>query len=75
MTPQKYVRFSNLRDWGIVNNWTTLRRWIKAGRFPPGRMIDPNSRAWTAQEVTEFQQQLDADAVRQVSETPTREII
>lgn len=75
MTPQKYVRFSDLRGWGIVSNWTTLRRWIKVGRFPPGRMIGPNSRAWTIEEVAEFQQQLDADVevVGQAPDTRARE--
>ena len=58
----KFVRFSDLTALGIVNNWTTLRRWIKAGHFPPGRMIGPNSRAWTVEEVAEFQRRLDSEA-------------
>ena len=57
----KYVRFRDLSEMGIVNNWTTLRRWIKAGHFPPGRMIGPNPRAWTVGEVTEFQRRLDTE--------------
>jgi hypothetical protein len=58
----QYVRFKDLNEMGIVNNWTTLRRWIKAGAFPPGRMIGPNSRAWTKDEIVAHQQRLDAEA-------------
>ncbi len=57
-----YLRFNDLKDKGIVSNWTTLRRWIRDGRFPPGRMIGPNSRAWTEDEIAEFQAKLDAGA-------------
>jgi hypothetical protein len=58
----KYIRFHDLKDAGIVNNRTTLCRWIKAGHFPPGRLIGPNSRAWTIEEVANFQQRLNATA-------------
>lgn len=57
----KYLRFNDLREMGIVNNWTTLCRWIKQGHFPQGRMIGPNSRAWTDAEVEEWQQRIAAD--------------
>jgi len=52
---EKYLRYKHLEEKGIVNNWTTLQRWIRDGHFPPGRMIGPNSRAWTESEVAEFQ--------------------
>ena len=58
----RYVRFSDLSEMGIVNNWTTLCRWIKAGHFPPGRLIGPNSRAWTEAEIEAYQQRLDTQA-------------
>ncbi len=58
----KYVRFKDLSEMGLVNNWTTLRRWIKAGHFPPGRMIGPNSRAWTEDEIKVHQQRLDVQS-------------
>lgn len=56
-----YLRFTDLQKKKIVNNWTTLQRWIKAGHFPPGRKIGPNSRAWTEDEVAEYQRRLDLD--------------
>lgn len=45
------LRFSNLVERGIVNNRTTLHRWIDSNGFPPGIKIGPNSRAWPAEEV------------------------
>jgi predicted DNA-binding transcriptional regulator AlpA len=50
-TQKKFLRFRDLKTRGIVNNWTTLRRWIKEGRFPPGRLIGPHTRVWTEEEV------------------------
>jgi hypothetical protein len=34
----------------LVQNWTTLNRWIAELGFPPGRMLG-RRRAWTEQEV------------------------
>ena len=67
----KYVRFKDLSKMGIVSNWTTLRRWIKAGHFPSGQMIGPNSRAWTEYEVAEFQTRL-SGVPSHLSEEPER---
>jgi hypothetical protein len=47
----KLLRFSDLKDRGVINNWPMLRRRIERDGFPPGRMIGPNSRAWTEDEV------------------------
>ena len=46
-----FLRFPDLKRLGIVNNYTTLLRWIASGDFPPGRMLGPNTRVWTLQEV------------------------
>jgi hypothetical protein len=46
-----YLRFRDLKARGIVNNWPTLTNRIKKYGFPPGRLIGPNARAWTEQEV------------------------
>ena len=43
----KLLRFRHLKERGIVDNRTTLGRWIKRHGFPPGILIGPNSRAWT----------------------------
>jgi hypothetical protein len=46
-----FLRFEDLKARRIVENWTTLRNRIKKSGFPPGRMIGPNARAWTENEV------------------------
>jgi hypothetical protein len=48
------LRFSDLRARNIVRTWPSLRRLIETANFPPGRMIGPNSRAWTQQEVADW---------------------
>lgn len=47
----KLLRFPDLAARGIVNSRMTLKRLIDAQGFPPGRLITPNARAWTAEEV------------------------
>jgi hypothetical protein len=47
----RLLRFRDLKDRGIINNWVMLKRRIKRDGFPVGRMIGPNSRAWTEAEV------------------------
>jgi predicted DNA-binding transcriptional regulator AlpA len=47
----KLLRFRDLQDRGIIANWPTLKARIERDGFPPGRMIGPNSRAWTEAEV------------------------
>jgi predicted DNA-binding transcriptional regulator AlpA len=50
MTPT-LLRYSDLKARGIVRNWVTLLRWIAHEDFPPGKMLGPNTRAWTDAEV------------------------
>ncbi len=50
MTPT-LLRFSDLKARGIVANWVTLNNWIEREGFPAGRMLGPNTRAWTEAEV------------------------
>ena len=50
----KLLRFSDLKERGIVTNWVTLQRWVRECDFPPGRMLGANSRAWTEQEVEDW---------------------
>jgi predicted DNA-binding transcriptional regulator AlpA len=47
---KKLLRFRDLKAWG-VNNWQTLRRWIREEGFPPFRLIGPNTRVWTEEEI------------------------
>ena len=48
------LRFSDLKERGIVQNWVTLQRWISGNDFPPGRKLGPNTRVWTESEIEEW---------------------
>ena len=48
------LRFTDLQERGIVQNWVTLRRWIEHEGFPPGKKLAANTRAWTEQSVEEW---------------------
>jgi Prophage CP4-57 regulatory protein (AlpA) len=50
----KLLRFRDLQERRIIPNWPTLRVRINRDGFPPGRMVGPNSRAWTESEVDEW---------------------
>ncbi len=50
----RYLRFRDLVDLGIVSNWTTLGRWIRDGKFPAGVWLGPRSRAWPEQEIANW---------------------
>ena len=45
------LRFSDLKDRGIVPNHVTLRRWIAGQGFPSGFMLGPNTRVWREPDV------------------------
>lgn len=49
--PKKYLRYTNLVERQIVNNRTTLGRWIKQYGFPCGILLGPHTRAWPENEV------------------------
>jgi hypothetical protein len=40
------LRFSDLKQRGIVHNHMTLARWIEREGFPSGFMLGPNTRVW-----------------------------
>jgi hypothetical protein len=48
------LRFSDLKERGIVRNWPSLKRWVETIGFPPGRMLSPNTRVWTEAEIEEW---------------------
>jgi predicted DNA-binding transcriptional regulator AlpA len=50
----KLLRYPDLVARGIVNSRMTLKRLIDAQGFPPGRLITPNARAWTEDEVDDW---------------------
>ncbi len=45
------LRFRDLKERGIVNSWPQLRRLIDLHGFPRGRLLSPNTRAWTGAEI------------------------
>ena len=47
----KYLHYADLVERQIVNNRTTLSRWIRDQGFPPGVLLGPNTRAWPADRV------------------------
>jgi len=47
----RLLRFRDLKERGIVNSWPMLRRCIERDGFPPGRMLGPNTRAWSEVEI------------------------
>jgi predicted DNA-binding transcriptional regulator AlpA len=49
-----FIRFADLKAAGIVNSWTTLQDRIRCYGFPPGRLIGPNVRAWTPEEIRNY---------------------
>jgi hypothetical protein len=45
------LRFRGLRERGIVNSWPQLKRLQELYGFPLGRMLSPNVRAWSEDEI------------------------
>jgi hypothetical protein len=54
--PKKWLRFADLKARGLVNSWPSLNYKIRTQGFPPGRMIGPNSRAWSDEEIEAFEE-------------------
>jgi predicted DNA-binding transcriptional regulator AlpA len=52
--PPFLLRYTDLVAHGIVRNRITLKNWIEKRGFPKGRLIGPNTRAWTEAEVANW---------------------
>ncbi len=52
---RKWLRFADLRDRGLVNNRPQLRNLQVKHEFPRGKLLAPNTRAWTEEEVTAWE--------------------
>ena len=50
----RIFRFPDLVEAGVVNNRSTLYRWIKDLGFPPGFLLGPNSRGWFETDVAQW---------------------
>ncbi len=51
----KFLRYKDLKARGTFRSRMTVHRAIKSGAFSPGRMLSPNVRAWTDEEVTAYE--------------------
>jgi predicted DNA-binding transcriptional regulator AlpA len=54
MVVGRFLRFADLRERGIIRTRPTLKNRIKRHGFPRGRLIGPNMRAWTEEEVADW---------------------
>jgi predicted DNA-binding transcriptional regulator AlpA len=50
----KLIHYNDLVERGVVHSRMTLKRLIDTQGFPPGRLVTPNSRAWTESEVDQW---------------------
>jgi predicted DNA-binding transcriptional regulator AlpA len=48
----RQLRFRDLQERGVVANRATLKNWTDKSEFPVGRLIGPNTRTWTEEEVS-----------------------
>lgn len=51
----KYLRYADLKERRLVNNRATLKNRIDKFGFPPGRLIGPNTRGWTEEEIAVYE--------------------
>ena len=54
--PKKWLRFPDLKARGLVNSWPALTNKIRTQGFPPGRMLGPNTRAWSIEEIEGYEE-------------------
>ena len=48
---KRMLRYTDLKEAGVVNNRATLYRWIKHQGFPQGILLGSNTRAWAEEDV------------------------
>ena len=48
---RRLIRFRDLQERGIVQNWPQLKRLVTAHNFPAGLYLSANSRAWFEDEI------------------------
>jgi hypothetical protein len=49
-----WLRFCHLQQRNVVKSWAQLDRMQRLYGFPKGRMISPNVRAWTEEEIDAY---------------------
>jgi hypothetical protein len=48
------LRFADLKARGIVQNWTTLKRWQETEGFPASIKLGPNTTVWPEDKINEW---------------------
>jgi hypothetical protein len=48
---KKLLRFHHLKERNVVKSWAQLKRLQDLYGFPQGRMLSPNVRTWTEEEI------------------------
>jgi predicted DNA-binding transcriptional regulator AlpA len=70
MAIAKLLRYTDLKAASVVNSRVDLGRKIKFHGFPPGRLLSPNTRAWTEPEIVAW---VDSRPVERAPDTIPRE--
>lgn len=52
---ERWLRFSDLVDRGIVKNRTTVARWVRSGVLPAPKRLGPNTTAWRLSDILRFE--------------------
>jgi hypothetical protein len=50
----KLLKYSDLFEMGVFGSRMSLKRGIDEQSFPPGKLVTPNARRWTEEEVLEW---------------------
>jgi hypothetical protein len=53
-SPVKVLSFSDLKQAGIVNDWSALKRLVDREGFPPGILLSRNRRVWPETAIIEW---------------------
>ena len=51
---RRLIRFRDLQERGIVENWPQLKRLVDTQAFPSGLYLGTNSRAWFEDEIDKW---------------------
>jgi hypothetical protein len=55
MTQHRWLRFADLVERGIIGSRPGLKKRIDKFGFPPGRLLGPNHRVWTLEEIEAYE--------------------
>jgi predicted DNA-binding transcriptional regulator AlpA len=69
-----FLRFADLQARGIVRTWQGLRYLQHHQGFPPGRLLGPSSRAWTADELNEWLASRPSEPSQQTKERAAKSV-